>query len=459
MTISTVDHSVITKAAPAEFPRSHRTEFAQSRLLEARATALIPGGCHTYAKGADQYPWLSPGFIQRGQGCHIWDVDGNEYMEYAMGLRAVTLGHAYAPVVDAAYRQMLMGNNFNRPAVIEVECAEMLRSLVPGAEMVKFTKDGSTANTAAVKLARAYTGRDMVAICSDHPFYSYDDWAMGLTAVDAGIPETNKALTLQFRYNDIGSLEALFDQYPGRVAIVMLEPMKTEEPIDGFLNKVQELCRRNGAVFLLDETITGFRFAVGGAQRNWGVVADLSVFGKAMANGFALSALVGKRDIMRLGSLDHDKPRVFLLSTTHGAETPAMAAAIAAMKVYRDEPVIEHLRRQGERLRKGMTAAAEAHGLQERFWVFGPDAGLIVATHDEQGNFSYPMRTLYLQEMIKRGVLAPTMLVSYSHTDVEIDHTVEATFESLAVYKRALAEGVDRFLVGPAAKPVYRRFN
>jgi glutamate-1-semialdehyde 2,1-aminomutase len=462
-TVSSIENERSASPVSSEVAKTHagfhRIEFSLSKAMERRAAELIPGGSHTYAKGSDQYPQLSPSFIERGKGCHVWDVDGNEFIEYAMGLRSVTLGHAYPPVVEAAYRQILRGNNFNRPASIEVECAEMLLSLNPGMEMVKFTKDGSTANTAAVKLARAYTGRDLVAICSDSPFYSYDDWAIGTTEMDAGIPDVHKSLTLQFRYNNIDSLRELFDRHPGRIAIVMLEPMRTEEPRDGFLQRVQQLCHRNGSVFLLDETITGFRWAVGGSQKLWGVVADLSVFGKAMANGFALSALAGKRDIMRLGGLDHDKPRVFLLSTTHGAENPALAAAVATMKVYRDEPVIEHLNRQGERLRSGMMAAAAHHGLLDYFSVFGPACGLIVATNDPQKKFSYPYRTLFLQEMIKRGVLAPTMLVSYSHTDDDIDRTIEATAESLEVYKRALEDGLERYLVGPPAKSVYRKFN
>lgn len=448
-----------TPAPGLTLASSGRMDFSRSKAMEQRAAALIPGGAHTYSKGADQYPELSPAFIARGSGCHIWDVDGNEYIEYAMGLRSVTLGHAYPPVVEAAYRQMLLGNNFNRPAAIEVECGELLLSLNPGLEMVKFTKDGSTANTAAIKLARAYTGRDLVAICSDSPFYSYDDWAIGTTDMDAGIPDVHKSMTLRFRYNDIDSLRALFDQHPGRIAIVMLEPMRTDEPRDNFLQKVQELCNKNGTVFLLDETITAFRWTVGGSYQLFGVVPDLAVFGKAMANGFALSALAGNRDIMRLGGLDHDKPRVFMLSTTHGAETPALAAAMATMKIYRDEPVIEHLYRQGERLRSGMMAAATHHELTDYFWVFGPSCALIVATHDSSKKFSYPYRTLFLQEMIKRHVLAPTMLVSYSHSDVDIDFTIEATYEALAVQKRALEEGLEGYLVGPPAKSVYRKFN
>jgi glutamate-1-semialdehyde 2,1-aminomutase len=445
--------------APAAPSTGPRVDFSRSQALAERAARIIPGGAHTYAKGADQYPALSPGCLVRGEGCRVWDADGNEYVEYAMGLRAVTLGHAYPPVVEAAYRAMLGGNNFNRPAYAEIECAEMLLSLNPGLEMVKFTKDGSTANTAAIRLARAYTGRDYVAICSDSPFYSYDDWAIGVTEMDAGIPEAHKALTLQFRYNDIDSLSALFDRHPGQIAIVMLEPVRTEEPRDGFLQKVQDLCRRHGAVFLLDETITAFRWAVGGAYQLYGVTPDLAVFGKAMANGFALSALAGARDIMRLGGLDHDRPRVFLLSTTHGGETPALAAATATMKVYRDEPVIEHLHRQGDRLRAGVTAAARDHGLEDYFWLFGPSCAMIVATQDQEKKFSYPYRTLFLQEMIRRGVLAPTMKVSYSHGDADIDFTIDACHGALAVQKQALERGLDGLLIGPPAKSVYRRWN
>lgn len=447
----------IGQAGPGSGPGD--MDFSRGKAMERRAAELIPGGAHTYAKGADQYPERAPAFIARGRGCRIWDVDGNEFIEYAMGLRAVTLGHAYPPVVEAAHRQMLLGNNFNRPAAIELECAELLLSLNPGLEMVKFTKDGSTANTAAVRLARAYTGRDLVAICADSPFYSYDDWAIGTTEVDAGIPEIHKSLTLQFRYNDIASLEALFDRHPDRIAIVIMEPVRAEEPRDDFLRKVQALCNAKGAVFLLDETITAFRWTVGGSYQLYGVEPDLAVFGKAMANGFAVSALAGKRDIMRLGGLDHDRPRVFLLSTTHGAETPSLAAAIATMTIYRDEPVIEHLYRQGERLRRGMAAAAADHGIADHVYLFGPDCALIVATQDQEGKFSYPYRTLFLQEMIRRGVLAPTMLVSYSHGDEDIDATIEAAHGALAVQKRALEEGLDRYLVGPPARPVYRRYN
>src|SRR5579862_4829203 len=180
--------------------------FDKSSKLRERAHARIPGGAHTYAKGDDQYPVLAPGFIVRGEGCHVWDVDGNEFIEYGMGLRAVTLGHAFAPVVEAAHRQMLLGSNFSRPAKLEVDLAEAFLALIDGADMVKFAKNGSDVTTAAVKLARAYTGRDLVAICGDQPFFSTDDWFIGTTEINAGIPQAIREMSLKFRYNDLASL-------------------------------------------------------------------------------------------------------------------------------------------------------------------------------------------------------------------------------------------------------------
>jgi glutamate-1-semialdehyde 2,1-aminomutase len=430
-----------------------------ARELQRRAHELIPGGAHTYAKGDDQYPQVAPPFIVRGRGCHVWDVDGNEYIEYAMGLRAVTLGHAWPSVVAAAERQMRLGQNFNRPSPVEVECAEALLGMIDAADMVKFTKDGSTANTAAVKLARAYTGRDLVALCSDHPFFSYDDWAMTVTDVDAGIPAGTAELTLTFRYGDLDDARALFDQHPGRIACLVLEPAKYADPPEGYLAELRRLCDREGALLILDENITGFRWDNGGAQRYYGVEPHLSTFGKAMANGFALSALVGKREIMELGGLEHAKERVFLLSTTHGAETHALAAAIATMRVYQDEPVIEHLDAAGTRLKTGCDQVIAAHGLGDYVQVIGKPCCLVFATRDPDGRPSQPYRTIFMQELVRGGILAPSFIVSYSHSDEDVDRTIEAVDAALGVYARALEEGPERYLVGPATKSVYRRFN
>ena len=200
--------------------------FAESQGLQERFHALIPGGSHTYAKGDDQYPEGAAPYIIRGDGCHVWDLDGNEFIEYGMGLRSVTLGHAYKPVVDAAHKQMLLGSNFVRPATIELECAEEFRRMIAGAEMVKFGKNGSDATNAAVRLARAYTGRDLVAICADHPFFSVDDWFIGTTPMSAGVPKAIQNLTVQFHYNDIESVNLLFQQYPNSIACIIMEPEK-----------------------------------------------------------------------------------------------------------------------------------------------------------------------------------------------------------------------------------------
>jgi glutamate-1-semialdehyde 2,1-aminomutase len=433
--------------------------FEKSSLLREKAHALIPGGAHTYAKGDDQYPVHAPGFIVRGEGCHVWDADGNEFLEYGMGLRAVTLGHAYRRVIDAAHRQMLLGSNFTRPAPIEIECAEALRGLIDGAEMVKFAKDGSDVTTAAVKLARAYTGRDLVARCGDQPFFAVDDWFIGSTSMAAGIPQAVRDLTVQFRYNDIESLRQLFAQHPGKIACVVLEAATAIEPKGDFLVQLQRLCEKEGAVFILDEMITGFRWHLGGAQKCYGIKPDLSTFGKAMGNGFALSALVGKREIMELGGLRHDKERVFLLSTTHGAETHALAAAIETMRIYQEENVVAHLYRQGERLRDGITRAVDARGLAGHFEVLGKAPNLIYATRDEAKQPSQAFRALFLQETIQRGLLMPSLVVSFSHEDKDIDRTIEAIGDALGVYRKALENGADKYLVGRPVKPVFREYN
>jgi glutamate-1-semialdehyde 2,1-aminomutase len=427
--------------------------------LNEKAHRLIPGGCHTYAKGDDQFPSNAPRFLVRGKGCRVWDPDGNEYIEYGMGLRAVTLGHAHHEVIAAAYAQMQLGNNFGRPAPIEVECAEALLDFVPRAQMVKFAKDGSTVNTAALKLARAYTGRPMVAICVDHPFFSYNDWFIGTTPMDAGILPEEKAFTVTFRYNDLDSLAAVFAKHPNRIACVMLEPARTEEPRDNFLHRARELCHANGALFVLDEMITGFRFANGGAQEVYDIQPDLSCFGKAMANGFSVSALVGRREIMELGGIRHAGRRVFLLSTTHGAEYPALAAAIATMKIYRREPVVARLYEAGDRLRRGIESAAAAHGVANHFKLYGRSCSLLFATLDAEAKPSQPFRTLFLQELIKGGIIAPSFIVSYAHDDASIDQTVDAVDRALRVYRKALEEGIERYLVGPSVKPVYRSHN
>ena len=432
--------------------------FARSRAHQRRAHHLIPGGCHTYAKGDDQMPEAMPVVIARGEGCRVWDLDGNSFIEYGMGLRAVTLGHAHPRVAEAAARALRDGVNFTRPAAVELETAEAFLAHVRTAEMVKFCKDGSSATTAAVTLARAATGRDLVALCADHPFFAQHDWFIGTTPMDAGIPEAVKALTVRFRSGDAAALEVLFALCPGRIAAVVLEPARGAEDPTDYLRAVRALCDREGAVLVFDEMITGFRWHAGGAQALYGVTPDLSAFGKALANGFSVSALAGKRDLMRLGGLDHDQPRVFLLSATHGAETHALAAAAETMCIYAEEDVIGQLHERGARLRAGVESEVAAAGLEGFVEVLGRDCNLVYVTRDADGKPSQAFRTLLLQELTKRGVLAPSLVVSTAHDDDAMDRTVDAFAAALAVYRAALADGIEHYLHGRSVKPVFRRF-
>jgi len=429
-----------------------------SIILQEKAHRMIPGGAHTYAKGDDQYPEAAPAFIVRGSGSHVWDIEGKEYIEFGMGLRAVTLGHAFEPVIQAAAAQLPFGTNFTRPAPIEVECAEELLDLLPGADMVKFCKDGSMAVDGAIKLARAYTSRDKIAICGDHPFFSTNDWFIGTTGMPGGIPEWIREQTVKFRYNDIASLDTLFDQHHGRIACVVMEAARTDEPHAGFLESVKACAHRNGALFILDEMMTGFRWHLQGAQKVYGVTADLATYGKALANGFSVSALAGKREFMQLGGWNHDRERVFLLSTTHGAETHGLAAALATMRFYKQNPVIETLYTRGKRLRSGLQRVITELKLEPHFDLVSRDCNLIFGTRDAEGAPSQAFRTLFMQELVIRGVIAPAFVVSYSHTEADIDHTIEAAGEALVVYKKALEGGVEKFLKGRPVKPVFRRF-
>jgi glutamate-1-semialdehyde 2,1-aminomutase len=446
-----MDDSVMTR-------QPDRPLFDRSLALAERLHRLVPGGAHTYAKGDDQYPADATPVLIRGQGCRVWDADDNEFIEYGMGLRAVTLGHAFEPVIEAAARQMRLGSNFCRPSVLELESAEMLVGVV-GGDMVKFAKNGSDVMDAAVRLARAHTGRDRIAFCADHPFFSTGDWFIGSTPMAAGVPRAVAELALPFRYNDLATLEALFDAHPDQIAAVILEAETSTPPAPGFLESLTALAHARGAVVILDEMITGFRWHNGGARAFHRIDADLVAYGKALGNGFAVSALVGRRELMELGGLRHDRPRVFLLSTTHGAEGPALAAACAVMRAYCEGPVIETLWRQGQRLADGIRRAAMNAGVDGYFDVAGRPCNLIYIARDADRRPSQPFRTLFLRETLQRGLLMPSMVVSAAHDDAAIDATIDRVGEALTVYKRALEDGIDRFLPGRPVRPVMRRLN
>ncbi|MDU0369170.1 glutamate-1-semialdehyde 2,1-aminomutase [Hymenobacter endophyticus] len=445
--------------APPANPGLRWPRFTRSTLLQKRFNAVIPGGSHTYAKGDDQFPEGMAPYLVRGQGTHVWDVDGNQFVEFGAGLRSVTLGHAYAPVVQAAQRQLELGANFGRPALLELETAEEFLKFTGAGDMVKFAKNGSDVTSAAIKLARAYTGRDLVAVCQDHPFFSVDDWFMATTPVHAGIPAAVQKLSLGFRYNDLGSLEILLAQHPGQVACAIMEVEKDQPPLPGYLAGVQALCRREGVVLIFDEIITGFRWHNRGAQHCHGIRPDLSTFGKAMGNGFSLAALTGKRELMERGGLEHPHERVFLLSTTYGAETHALAVARAVMRVYQQEPVVERLYALGERLATGFNQAIAHQGLQAHLQLLGRPCCLTYATCDAAGQPSQALRALFLQETMRRGLICPSFITNYSMTNAIIDQTVDRLHEVVQIYRRALDEGVEKYLAGRPLKVVYRLYN
>jgi len=427
----------------------------QQRLLRA-----IPGGAHTYSRGMDQYPANAPPILSRGKGAYVYDADGRRFLDYGMALRAVNIGYAEPEINAAAIAQIENGNNLTRASLIELEAAERLINLIDSVDMVKFTKNGSTSVSAAVKLARAYTGRDLVARCAEHPFFSYDDWFIGSTPLTRGIPLDTIAKTKLFKYNDPATLQLLIDTYPGEIACVVLEPCATEPPADDFLHKVKALCQQHGIVFILDEMITGFRWHLKGAQHFFGIEADLCTFGKAMANGFSVSCVAGKREIMELGSIEFEgRERLFLLSTTHGAEMSGLGAFVATLDFMARERVVEHIWDYGRSLIAMMERLAQEYRIADSFKVGGYPCSPYFLTLDAKGNSSLELRTLFLQEMIEAGVLMPWIALSYRHGEEELAQTEKALRRAFPTYLKGLTEGVEKYLRGPAIKPVFRKYN
>lgn len=447
-----------------------------------RLHKAIPGGAHTYSRGDDQFPRNAPPILSRGKGAYVWDADDRKFLDYGMALRAVTLGYGDQRVNAAAAAAMDDGVNLTRATWTELQAAETLINLIPSVDMVKFAKNGSNVTTAAVKIARAYTGRQLVCVPRQQPFFSFDDWFIGTTNLKRGIPQEHVSHTLVFDYGDADSLKALFDAHPGQIAAVMLEPATTMIPCgsscqqhaqwpkpacadcpnnaQNFLHQVQAMCRKDGALFILDEMITGFRWHVAGAQTFFGVTPDLCTFGKGMANGYSVAAVAGRREVMQVGSIDQPgMERTFLLSTTHGAEMPGLAAFIETVRIYQTEAVTDHLWAYGKRLKAGLSELAVRHGLSRNFIMDGPAICLNFLTLGHDGKPDLALRTLYAQEMIRHGVLMPWIAISQSHGDTELALTLDAADKAMSVLKQALESKVQDFLLGPAIKPVFRSHN
>jgi len=422
----------------------------KSLEMKRKAEKLIPGCSQTFSKGPSQFvQGSSPVFLERGQGSHVWDVDGNEFIDYSMALGPIILGHNYPAVSKAVKKVLEKGTSFSLPHRLEVEFSELLCEIISCAEMVRFGKNGSDATSGAVRVARAYTERDIIACCGYH---GWQDWYIGTTTLDKGIPDSVKKLTLTFKYNKIETLEKIFDENKDNVACVIMEPVGGEEPKDNFLQKVKDLTHKNGALLIFDEVITGFRLALNGAQGYFGVTPDLACFGKAMGNGFPISAVVGKKGIMKLFE------EVFY-SFTFGGEIASITAAIATIRELKEKNVIVYLWEQGRKIRDGYNVLAREYGLEKYSQCIGLPPRTVVTFKNKKGEDDWLLKSLFQQECIKRGILfTGAQNICFSHSSADIEYTLCVYHTVMEIVADALSKGeVKKRLEGEPVEPVFRK--
>jgi glutamate-1-semialdehyde 2,1-aminomutase/spore coat polysaccharide biosynthesis protein SpsF len=366
-----------------------------------------------------------------------------------MALGPIILGHCYPAVDEAVKRQMANGTTFSLPHPLEIEVAEQLAEMIPCAEMARFGKNGSDATAGAVRLARAYTGRDLVACCGYH---GWQDWYIGSTTFNRGVPNAVRELVKTFAYNDLESLRRIFADHPGKIAAVIMEPIGIVEPLAGFLEHVKELCRRENALLIFDEMITGFRLARGGAQEYFGVVPDLACFGKALANGYPLSAVVGPREIMK------GFEEIFF-SFTFGGEALSLAAASATLKEISEKEVITHLWEQGRKLKDGIDVLAREFGMEHFVRCFGLAPRTVMTFFDPSGRESLPIKSLFQQECLSRGVLfSGGHNPCFSHSDEDIESTLRSYRAAMEIVADAMRrDKVFEYLAGEPIQAVFRR--
>jgi glutamate-1-semialdehyde 2,1-aminomutase len=423
--------------------------YSKSEELLKRAEKVIPLGSQTFSKSKTQYPFgISPYFIDHAQGSHVWDVDGNEYIDFVCSLSSIILGHGDSEVLGAVEAQLKKGTLFSLPHKLEIDCAEKIVETFDCAEMVRFGKNGSDATAGAVRVARAFTSRDHVAVCGYH---GWQDWYIGSTSRSKGVPQASQQLTHHFTYNDLSTLEAIFAEYPDAVAAVIMEPMTFEEPKDDFLHKVKDLCASKGAVFIFDEMVTGCRFARGGAQEYFGVTPDLMTLGKALSNGFPLSAVAGKAEIMKL------MEEVFY-SFTYGGETLSLAACLATLNKCEKENVSDYLITQGEVVMLGVEKRLEKFALKEVVSISGHPSFSLLSFKDTEIYSSWELKTYFLQEMFSRGVLMLGVHnMNYSHSDEDISKLLGVYDEVFPLLRKVLDEkNLDAVLKADVLQPLFK---
>jgi glutamate-1-semialdehyde 2,1-aminomutase len=420
---------------PGLLPRSNDAppSFVRSNALYNRVIRTIPTASQTFSKSALQVPVpRSPLFLSHGSAGRVWDVDGNEFIDMISSLLAVSIGYADVEINAAIQSQLARGISFSMPTLLEAELAERLVDVLPSAEMVRFGKNGTDATSAAVRVARAYTGRDRIVTCGYH---GWQDWYIGATARRKGVPGAVSALTHAIGYNDLDAMRAVFAQHPGEIAAIVMEPVTFDPPKNGYLEGVRTLASEEGAVLVFDEIITGFRFDLGGAQTMFGVTPDLTCIGKGLGNGMPLSAIVGRAELMR------EMEDIFF-SGTFGGEALSLAAGIAVLDLMRREPVIERFWDLGKRLEIGIGEAIQRHDLSHCFEVKGWAPWTMTAITDAPGARKEAIRTLFIREMIARGVLSlGSHNVCYRHSDHDIAHTLAVYDEVLGLVSGELATG------------------
>lgn len=422
---------------------------ARSDELWQQAQQLIPAGTQTFGKSPKQWGLgVVPNYLQRAAGSHVWDVDGNEYIDYGMALGAIILGYSHPRVNAAIAEQLQDGSIFSLNHPLEVELAALLVETIPCAEMVRFGKNGSDGTSAAVRLARAYTRRDQI-LCSG--YHGWQDWYIGSTSRNRGVPQAVRDLTTHFRYNDLDALRSRLAQHKDNVAAVIMEASNFEEPCRGYLAEVKELTHQHGAVLIFDEVLTGFRMALGGAQSYFGVTPDLAVFAKAMANGMPISALVGTAEIMQLLN------EVFYSFTLAG-ETLSMAAAVATIHELRETDALERIWARGAQLKAGCQQLIAEHGLEGVIGCSGYDCWLQLTFGGKDEREARAVQTLFRQEIAKRGVLLrPSVFLCAAHTSDDIATTLQAFAEAMTIVAVARREdSIQERLEGPIIEPVIR---
>lgn len=421
--------------------------IVKSEEYYARATGLIPAHSQTLAKGPTQYvKGVAPLYLVRGDGSHVWDVDGNEYIDFTMGVGPISLGYCYKSVDKAIKRQLKNGITFSLVHPLEVEVAELIRDIVPNAESVRYAKSGAEVTSAAVRLARAFTGRNKVLCCGYHGWH---DWYIGTTARNLGVPQATRDLVQSFPYNNLDAVKSLLDP---DVACVILEPVIFDMPCNDYLYKLKELCHENGSLLIFDEMWTGFRLALGGAQEYFIVDADLACFSKAIANGMPIAVLTGRRDIMQL--LEED---VFFFST-FGGEALSLAAARATIKTIQRMEVTEYLALHGNWLQEGFNEIAGDLDMLSYTCCKGHPCRTIV-TFDPQAGDPLLMKSLVQQELIKRGILwSGFHNMCFSHNEEDIEYTLDVYFEVLPILKNAVGSNtLLEHLHGTPVQPVFRK--